>query len=94
MNRLISGRYSEDPVICNSVKNTQLRRPAVGVDLSLYEVLQVCFNCKEVVSNRNGICDVIHTIGGRLTVFYDGMTYCSWAISKMFGDVGLNEIVL
>lgn len=94
MNQLISNKYKNNIILYNSIKNINLLKQAIKIDLTLIELLEICFNCKVVVSNRNGLCDIIQFIGNKLTVFYDKNTYQSWAISKMFNNSLVNEIVI
>ena len=91
MNNLILDKYKNDTILYNSIRQYKLVN-AKNIELSLDELIKICFNCKAVVSNRNGLCDVVQTINDKLTIFYDYTGYKLWSISKMYNNPLVHEI--
>lgn len=76
----------EKRVVVNTINNA-FGEKGLHIDLTLDELIALASKCKEVISARSGICDLIFQNVNNLTVIYpNNYFYELYSLRKMFGN--------
>lgn len=81
-------------VYTNTVNKSMIIRGTISLDLEMEDLLRFSFLCNHVYSIRSGLCDLLHPLEDRLTVFYPNEQIMSnFSLRGMFNK-NVEEIIV
>lgn len=86
--------YDTNKIMINACKTEDQVYEGRYLDLTLSELVALAINCREVISVRSGLCDLIYQKVRKMTVLYANVdVFANYSLKTLFRDIKENHAV-